>query len=627
MTGDQAEKLDQAVSFLGEGRKEEARTRLMEVLKQNPHNVRAWILLADTVEAPGRRRQILERCLALNPKSKLAHKALNALDDRETRPQTSPSADSGRKQNRKTGSPSPWLWLGVAGVSVLLVVAVLIAIFTVAPRLAVPAPTPTLPPPTSTSTTTPTVTPQPSPSPTPTPSELESLETWLPPFEAGTLLSSTCQSLLSMSDAITAEVGTLEYEFEVSLGVGMISAVGSELSHDRLDTWEPPEPLLPYKEKLESQSATLREILDRLRTQDLTPQEIPDALSETCPIIRDTVSQLRSAAEQEGFTEEQMTDALREARAEETPPTPASTEIGASRANPYPVNAVASTDRWLIQILETVRGEDAWDRIRDLPFAEPPPEGRAYLLVHLHVKNDTIDTAKRGLNRHDFGVTGNRLRRYQADPFVALAPALDVNLPGGWETTGWLTFLVGEDEESLMLMVDPLFGESVRYLALEENASIPMPTRRTLPVPNDLGIEPDAPVPFGETAVTSDWSVALLDAVRGQEAWDFLEGQSIFNQPPPQGQEYLLIQARVRYVSRHESVGQVNGYSFSTTKNPDASPPAVTGLPPSLIARLFPGGEITGWIELLIPEGETARVVFEPPMTLTGDQRRYFALP
>jgi hypothetical protein len=430
-----------------------------------------------------------------------------------------------------------------------------------------------------------------------------------------------------MSDSITAEVGTLEYEFEVSLGVGMVSAMGSELSHSSLDAWEPPETLRPYKETLLSQNAALRDLADRWLAQDLTSGEIPDRLSEMCPTIRTTVSQLKSAAEQEGFTEARLRIALQEARIDETALTPASTEIGATRANPYALDAVASADQWLIQVLEVVRGEDAWDRIGDLPFAEPAPEGKSYLLVHLHIKNDTTESVERGLNRHDFGVTGDQLKRYEADPFVAPAPALDVSLPGGWETTGWLTFLVGEDEDNLILIVDPFFGEGARYVALEEGASIPMPTRRTLPIPNDLGIEPDTPVPFGETAVTSDWAITLLDALRGQEAWDLLEGASIFNQSSPEGQDYLLIQARARYISRRENVGEVSGYSFSTTKNPDASPPSVTGLQPALTARLFPGGEVTGWIELLVPEGETVRVVFAPPITFSGEQRRYFALP
>jgi hypothetical protein len=635
MTGTREDEFHQAVAFVKEGRTDEARNRLLQLLKRDPHHVRAWILLARIAKRPERRRRILQRCVELNPESALAQRAWAALDAGDDDPENSPqpvrddeSHDSPTPQ--RVADASPWLWLGIAGGGVVLVVAVLAVIFALAPRMAATPPTAT-PTPTSmpTSTPSPTVTPQPSPTLTPTPSQLETLETWLPPLTASSLLSSTCESLLSMSQAITAEVGTLEYEFEVSLGVSMISAMESELSDLGLDAWEPPASLAPYKERLEVYNTELRQIADRWVAQDLTPQQIPDALSETCPAVREATTQLVAAAEQEGFTREQLMGALLETRrrGEDTPAPAAPAALGASRANPYPADAVVPSDRWLIQVRETVRGEEAWDLIRGLPFAEPAPEGMTYLLVHLHVKNDTTDSAKRSLNRHDFGVTGDRLRRYEADPFVAPSPEFDVNMPGGWETTGWLTFLVGEDEDSLILIFDPLFGEEASYIALEENAAIAMPTRRTLPIPNELGVEPDAPVPFGEAAVTEDWSVALLDTVRGREAWDLLEGASIFNQPAPEGEEYLLVKARVRYVSRHEEVGEISGYSFSTTKNPDASPPAVTGLRPSLAARLFPGGEVTGWFELLIPEGQNVRVVFEPPMALTGEQRRYFALP
>ena len=628
MTGDREEQRNHAITLIKEGQRDEARSQLMDALRQDPHHVRAWILLAKIAKTPEQRRHILQRCVELNPESELARKALTAWDARDAGPKTSQPPADVRERDPATGSRTG-LWLGIAGVSIVIVIAALVAIFALAPRVTAPAPTPTSPPPTATSTPTPTPTTEPSPTPTPTPTELETLETWMPPLVAGSLLSSTCQSLLSMSDAITAEVGTLEYEFEVTLGAGMISAMGSELSNIGLDAWEPPAPLRPYKQRLQSQSATLREIADRWVAQDLTSEDIPEALSETCPNIRETMAELVATAEQEGFTEAQLTRARLEVqrRDEDAPPQPISTEVGASRANPYSLDAVASADQWLIQVREVVRGEEAWGRIRDLPFAEPAPEGQSYLLVHLHVRNDTTETAKRGLTRHDFGITGDRRRRYEADPFVAPAPAFDVNLPGGWETTGWLTFLVGEDEGNLILIFDPFFGEQANYIALEENASIAMPTRDTLPIPNELGVEPDAPAPFGETAVTEEWSVTLLDVARGREAWDLLEGASIFNQPPPEGQAYLLIQARVRYVSRYEEVGQVNGYSFSTTKNRDASPPPVSGLQPSLAAQLFPGGQITGWFELLVPQGETVRVVFEPPMTLTGEQRRYLALP
>ncbi len=626
MNGAQEDHFDQAVKLIKADQTSEARSQLLGMLRADPHQVRAWILLARIAKTPDQRRQILKRCIDLNPNSTMARKAIAALADPDAN--LSQDLDSDREQKRSATS-SPWLWLGIAGLSVIVVIGALIAIFNFAPKMATPSPTPTSPPPTSTATPTPTVTPQPTPTLTPTPSELEVLETWLPPLVTSSLLSSTCESLLAMSNAITAEVGTLEYEFEITLGVGMMAAMVSELGEVSLDEWQPPESLAPYKEDLQSQSAALRDIADRWVAQDLAPEEIPEALSEACPAIRDTMIHLVAAAEQQGFTEKRLMDALLEVQRaeEEAPPPPASTEVGTGRARPYPMDAVASTDQWLIQVREVVRGEEAWARIRDLPFAEPAPEGQTYLLVHLHVKNNTTETAKRGLTRHDFGVTGDRLRRYEADPFVAPAPEFDVNIPGGWETTGWLTFLIGEDEGNLILIADPFFGESASYIALEENASISMPAREDLPIPNDLGVEPDAPVPFEETAITKDWAVTLLDAVRGREAWDLLEGESIFNQPAPEGQEYLLVQARVRYISRYEEVGEVSGYSFSTTKNPDASPPSVVGLQPSLTARLFPGGEITGWFELLVPQGEAVRVVFEPPMTLTGEQRRYFALP
>ena len=402
MTGTHEDAFKEIVTLVKEGQTASARAKLLDILQKNPHNVRAWILLARIAETPNQQRKILQSCLKRNPKSALAQRALTALDAHDDEQSATTAREVGKPDqgtSQQGDTTSPWPWLGIAGFGIVLVIAVLGAIFTMTPPAVTPSPTPTLPPPTATSTLTPTRTPQPTPTLTPTPTELEILETWLPPLATGSYLSSTCGSLLSMSRAITAEVGTLEYEFEVKLGVGVISAMESELGDLSLDTWKPPGLLAPYKEKLETQTTSLREIADQWIARDLTPEEIPNVLSETCTDVRETRSQLVADAEREGFTEAQLMNALLEARSQEdqgSPPT-APTEIGASRANPYPVDAVASADQWLIQIREVVRGQAAWELIRDLPFAEPAPEDQEYLLVHVQVKNATNDMISESL--------------------------------------------------------------------------------------------------------------------------------------------------------------------------------------------------------------------------------------
>lgn len=72
--------LQRAEELLRAGYKTQAQTRLARLLKQDFHNEQAWWLLAQSQDDPLRRKDCLERVLALNPGNDAARQMLAALD-------------------------------------------------------------------------------------------------------------------------------------------------------------------------------------------------------------------------------------------------------------------------------------------------------------------------------------------------------------------------------------------------------------------------------------------------------------------------------------------------------------------------------------------------------------------
>lgn len=72
--------LQRAEDLLRAGYKTQAQTRLARLLKQDLHNEQAWWLMAQAQDDPRRRRDCLERVLAINPHNEAARQMLASLN-------------------------------------------------------------------------------------------------------------------------------------------------------------------------------------------------------------------------------------------------------------------------------------------------------------------------------------------------------------------------------------------------------------------------------------------------------------------------------------------------------------------------------------------------------------------
>ncbi len=72
--------VESAIEATNQGDKNKALDLLKQALTANPNDVDAWLVLAALVDEPERKRQCLERVLALDPVNQLARAELFELD-------------------------------------------------------------------------------------------------------------------------------------------------------------------------------------------------------------------------------------------------------------------------------------------------------------------------------------------------------------------------------------------------------------------------------------------------------------------------------------------------------------------------------------------------------------------
>lgn len=308
--------------------------------------------------------------------------------------------------------------------------------------------------------------------------------------------------------------------------------------------------------------------------------------------------------------------------------------MGYSRANPFPGTEVVSVPNWEVQVLEIKRGADAWNDIQAAnAYNDPAPEGKEYLLVKIHVKCKYNDRDEHSISNYDFDVTGDKAILYTSSMFsvVVPAPELEATLFADGETEGWSAYLVTQGEGNLMLIFDEMWSfsdNSKRYISLDTNASIKVPSELSSITASELGKDRTSPVPFNEKLVTEDWETSILESVRGDAAWSLVQEANQFNDPPIEGYEYIAVKFYVRNIGTQDESKSIDGYSYNITGSANIlhDLPSVVDPEPALDISLYPGGEYSGWVVFQSIIGETDLMfAFDENWSLFDDGIRYLA--
>ncbi|MBN1993690.1 MAG: hypothetical protein JW953_13395 [Anaerolineae bacterium] len=91
--------LQQAITLIKSGQKQEAQQLLTQILTADPNNEQAWLWLSAAV-SPDKRRYCLEKALSINPQNQQAQQALAMLDQPETGPASAPPPSTAAPASR-----------------------------------------------------------------------------------------------------------------------------------------------------------------------------------------------------------------------------------------------------------------------------------------------------------------------------------------------------------------------------------------------------------------------------------------------------------------------------------------------------------------------------------------------
>lgn len=316
--------------------------------------------------------------------------------------------------------------------------------------------------------------------------------------------------------------------------------------------------------------------------------------------------------------------------------TPAATPAaGLSRANPTPLGKTVQAGPLVLRVEEVLTGPDALAAILNAsPMNAEPRAGVAYVAVNLSARN-TGDQPL-WLNNDDFAVTGasGLVQRFLG--VQPPDPALDLTLAPGDAAAGWLAFGVPVDESSLLLLFDsPALGGvwADRVLALQDGARIPdLPQRAA--APDTAGSDPAAPLVIGETAVTDQWSLTLLEVVSGAPAFDLVDYRAGALGPGDAAGEDGSIWVALHFQIQNAQAGGTEAYfpanAFTLADEAGNPVPDIATLTPpwpDAAGGYYPGATRDGWVMFDVPLDYSATTVRFLPYANSAEppDPRYFS--
>ncbi len=137
-----------------------------------------------------------------------------------------------------------------------------------------------------------------------------------------------------------------------------------------------------------------------------------------------------------------------------------------------------------------------------------------------------------------------------------------------------------------------------------------------------------APLPAGSTIAVNDFSIEILEVLRGDEALENVLAASDSNDPPAAGFEYVQIHVRMTYEGT-ESSADTGEWDFRLTGSDGVyrSRALVFQTEPDLNATLVPGGTADGWVAFEVPAAETdLMLIYDSFNQYTDDPVAYVAV-
>ncbi len=341
---------------------------------------------------------------------------------------------------------------------------------------------------------------------------------------------------------------------------------------------------------------------------------------------------------------------------------------GSSRHNPYAFGATAKDPEWEITVLQSLRGNEAWERIirAGTPGIDRHIRGREFVLIEISAAYVGDEQGEIGL-RH-FGITGaSGVLWVPSRTGLGPDPILDVDetVPTGERIQRWLLLHVTQDERDLVLVFTtqsitvrghgqmhasslaalPMgfggrgaFGggsgrvamEGAKYFALSTDTSVPLPpsweSRGVATTPS----QPDNPIRSGRHGVVAQVEVRVLEVLRGMQAAELIRSVDRYYDPPSVGWEYVVLRVCVGFRSATGDPIMVTSGIFGLLDDGGeiSDRPDVTTPWPWIDAVLYPGGVNQGWVALQAQVyNRQLTLVVRSPFDPDEKERIYLEIP
>lgn len=146
------------------------------------------------------------------------------------------------------------------------------------------------------------------------------------------------------------------------------------------------------------------------------------------------------------------------------------TEIGADLHQPASVGQITISANWEAQLLQVVRGAEAWQRmVAANRFNKPPEEGFEFVLAQVRVRYIGTEEGPHYISRYaQFEVRNWFTEEWQRASGIPPKPELDAALFPGGEVVGWIPLPVATEDASPILRFTPEYRvtSATRYFLL-----------------------------------------------------------------------------------------------------------------------------------------------------------------
>jgi hypothetical protein len=160
------------------------------------------------------------------------------------------------------------------------------------------------------------------------------------------------------------------------------------------------------------------------------------------------------------------------------------------------------------------------------------------------------------------------------------------------------------------------------------NTPKPTPIPPT-PTPVPVGMGRSNPFPKTDLVNAPNWDIQVVDIVRGDAAWQAIQSANQFNDPAPDGMEYLLVKIHAKCTYADSDEHSIGGSDFDVTGDhlTRYSQTYVVDPDPALDAQLYKDGETEGWVSFAVAQGEGSLIlIFNELMSFDDNSSRFIAL-